>query len=39
MEVIRLGPGFAAEIRGAGMAEVAADDATYAAVRAAFEEH
>jgi alpha-ketoglutarate-dependent 2,4-dichlorophenoxyacetate dioxygenase len=39
MDVIPLGPGFAAEIRGAGMAEVAADDAVYAAVRAAFEEH
>ena len=39
MEVIPLGPGFAAEVRGAGMAEVAADDATYVAVRAAFEEH
>lgn len=39
MEVITLGPGFAAEIRGIGMADVAADDAAYAAVRAAFEEH
>lgn len=39
MELIPLGPGFAAEIRGIGMAEVAADDAAYAAVRAAFEEH
>ena len=39
MEVIKLGPGFAAEIRGVGMAEVAADEAVYAAVRAAFEEH
>lgn len=39
MELITLGPGFAAEVRGAGMAEVAADDAVYAAVRAAFEEH
>jgi len=39
MELITLGPGFAAEVRGAGMAEVAADDATYAAVRTAFEEH
>ncbi len=39
MELIPLGPGFAAEVRGGGMAEVAADDAAYAAVRAAFEEH
>lgn len=39
MEVVRLGPGFAAEVRGAGLAEVAASDAVYAAVRAAFEEH
>ena len=39
MEVLPLGPGFAAEIRGTGMAEVAASDAAYAAVRAAFEEH
>jgi len=39
MEVIPVGPGFAAEIRGLGMTEVAADPAAYAAVRAAFEEH
>jgi len=39
MEVIPVGPGFAAEIRGIGMTEVAADAAAYAAVRAAFEEH
>lgn len=39
MEVIPLGPGFAAEIRGIGMTEVAADAAAYAVVRAAFEEH
>jgi len=39
MEVIPVGPGFAAEIRGLGMSEVAADPAAYAAVRAAFEEH
>jgi len=39
MDVIPLGPGFAAEIRGVGMTEVAADAAAYAAVRAAFEEH
>lgn len=39
MEIIPLGPGFAAELRGVTLAEVAADDAAYAAVRAAFEEH
>lgn len=39
MEVLPLGPGFAAEVRGAGMAEVAAGDDVYAVVRAAFEEH
>lgn len=36
MEVIVLGPGFAAEIRGIGLADVAARDDAYAAVRAAF---
>jgi alpha-ketoglutarate-dependent 2,4-dichlorophenoxyacetate dioxygenase len=39
MEIVPLGPGFAAELRGVTLAEVAADDAAYAAVRAAFEEH
>lgn len=39
MEVISIGPGFAAEIRGVGLAEAAAGDDAYAAVRAAFEEH
>lgn len=39
MELIPLGPGFAAEVRGASLADVAASDAAYAAVRAAFEEH
>ncbi|HWS09667.1 MAG TPA: TauD/TfdA family dioxygenase, partial [Xanthobacteraceae bacterium] len=39
MEIIPLGPGFAAEIRGVTLADVAADDAVYAAVRAAFEDH
>src|SRR5580700_10324771 len=38
MEIIPLGPGFAAEIRGVTLADVAADDAVYAAVRAAFED-
>lgn len=39
MEVIALGPGFAAEMRGIGLADVAERDDAYAAVRAAFEEH
>ena len=39
MDIVPLGPGFAAEIRGVTLADVAADDAIYAAVRAAFEEH
>ena len=38
MEIVPIGPGFAAEIRGVTLADVAADDAIYAAVRAAFEE-
>ena len=39
MDIIPLGPGFAAEIRGATLADVAADTATYTAVRTAFEQH
>lgn len=39
MDVVPLGPGFAAELRGVTIQEVAATDAEYAAVRAAFEEH
>ena len=39
MEVIPLGPGFAAEIRGVGLADVAEREDAYRAVRAAFEEH
>ena len=39
MKFIPLGPGFAAEVRGAGMADVAASREAYAEVRAAFEEH
>ena len=39
METIPLGPGFAAELRGTSLAEIAADDAAYQAARAAFEEH
>ncbi len=39
MQIVPLGPGFAAELRGVTLAQVAADDAVYAAVRAAFEAH
>ena len=39
MDIIPLGPGFAAELRGVTLADIAADDAAYAATRAAFEEH
>jgi len=39
MELIPLGPGFAAEIRGVGIADVAASADVYAEVRSAFEEH
>jgi alpha-ketoglutarate-dependent 2,4-dichlorophenoxyacetate dioxygenase len=39
MDTIPLCPGFAAELRGVTLAEVAADDAAYQAVRAAFEEY
>src|SRR5262245_30118684 len=39
MKIVPLGPGFAAELRGVTLAEIAADDAAYAAARAAFEEH
>ena len=39
MEIIPLGPDFAAELRGVTLRDVAADDAVYKAVRAAFEEH
>ncbi len=39
MDIITIGPGFAAEIRGVTLADVAADDAVYTAVRAAFEDH
>jgi len=39
MDVIPLGPGFGAELRGVTLSEVASDDAAYTAVRAAFEEH
>jgi len=39
MDVIPCGPGFGAELRGVTLSDVASDDDTYAAVRAAFEEH
>jgi len=39
MEIIPVGTGFGAELRGVTLADVANDDAAYAAVRAAFEEH
>jgi alpha-ketoglutarate-dependent 2,4-dichlorophenoxyacetate dioxygenase len=39
MEIVPLGPGFAAELRGVTLAEIAVDDDATAAVRAAFEEY
>jgi len=39
MDVVPLGPGFAAQLRDVTLADVTADDATYNAVRAAFEQH
>jgi alpha-ketoglutarate-dependent 2,4-dichlorophenoxyacetate dioxygenase len=39
MEIIPLGPGFAAELRGVTLSDVAAKNAVYNQVRAAFEEH
>src|SRR5450432_1875694 len=39
MEIMPLGPGFAAELRGVTLADVASDDAAYTAARHAFEEH
>jgi alpha-ketoglutarate-dependent 2,4-dichlorophenoxyacetate dioxygenase len=39
MQIVPLGPGFAAELRGVTLTQVAADDAVYADARAAFEEH
>src|SRR5271155_1492866 len=39
MDIVPLGPGFVAEVRGVTLADVANDDAVYAAVRAAFEQH
>jgi alpha-ketoglutarate-dependent 2,4-dichlorophenoxyacetate dioxygenase len=39
MDVIPLGPGFAAELRGITLTDVAASDEAYRATRAAFEQH
>src|SRR5258707_12625681 len=39
MDIVPLGPGFAAELRGVTLEDVASDDAAYAAARAAFEDH
>jgi len=39
MDVVPLGPGFGAELRGVTLADVANEDAAYDAVRAAFDEH
>ena len=39
MDVVPLGPGFAAELRGVTLADVASDEVASAAARAAFEEH
>src|SRR5579863_6474246 len=39
MEVVPLGPGFAAELRGVDLIDVASSDTAYREVRAAFEEH
>jgi alpha-ketoglutarate-dependent 2,4-dichlorophenoxyacetate dioxygenase len=39
MEVVPLGPGFAAELRGVDLIDVVSSDSAYRDVRAAFEEH
>jgi alpha-ketoglutarate-dependent 2,4-dichlorophenoxyacetate dioxygenase len=39
MDIVPLGPGFAAELRGVTLSDVAGSDAAYASTRAAFEEH
>jgi alpha-ketoglutarate-dependent 2,4-dichlorophenoxyacetate dioxygenase len=39
MDIVPLGPGFAAELRGVTLADIAADDASYKAARAVFEQH
>ncbi len=39
MEIVPLGPGFAAELRGVTLGDIAADEAAYREARAAFEEY
>ena len=39
MQIVPVGPGFAAEVRGVTLADVVKEDAIYKDVRAAFEEH
>ena len=39
MDIVPLGPGFAAELRGVTLGDIAADAAAYEATRAAFEEY
>jgi alpha-ketoglutarate-dependent 2,4-dichlorophenoxyacetate dioxygenase len=39
MELIPLGPGFAAELRGIDLIDAVSSDSAYRAVRDAFEEH
>ena len=39
MDIVAMGPGFAAELRGVTLSDIAFDDAAYAAARAAFEQH
>jgi alpha-ketoglutarate-dependent 2,4-dichlorophenoxyacetate dioxygenase len=39
MDIVPVGPGFGAELRGVSLADVANDDAAYASVRSALEEH
>ena len=39
MDIVPLGPSFAAKLRGVTLADVAGDDAVYQTVRAAFEQH
>jgi len=39
VEIIPLGPGFAAELRGVTLADIAADDAAYKGHARALEEH
>src|ERR1700731_4926515 len=39
MDIVRLGPGFAAELPVVTLTDIPSDDAGYAAARVAFEEH